>query len=104
MMVGFLAVALVFGVAGEAPSQPATAQSPTEIANATKFELRFDGGRVAGCTVTATSGNPDVDRYVCDSARSCGDRYSNADGRTACLLKKREELADHIAKNSNRTK
>ena len=102
MLIAFVAVALIFGVAEGVPTQ--AAPSPTEIANATKFDLRFDGARVAACTVTATSGNPDVDRYVCEWARSCGNRYSNADDRATCLVKKREELADHIAEHSNRTK
>ena len=82
----------------DAPRSTQT-QSPTDIANATKFDLTFDGRRVTGCTVTSTSGYPQVDRYVCDAARSCGDRFSDADRRATCLVRKREELSITIARN-----
>lgn len=73
-------------------------QSPTDIANVTKYELTYDGKHVTSCTVTATSGSPEVDRYICDAARLCGERYSNDDSRTTCLATKRDELAKDLAR------
>ncbi|WP_147414289.1 hypothetical protein [Sphingomonas gilva] len=102
MTIGFLALALWVGSAQGVALD--IQQSATALANATKFNLSFEGRRVNGCTVTATSGNPQVDHYVCEAARSCGDRYSSEDRRADCISRKREELADLIVKSSNQTK
>jgi len=99
-MMSIMAMAAAFSAAQGIPATSASSESPLEIANATMFKLTFSGGRVTGCTITATSGSPHVDRYVCDAARLCGDRYANAARRDGCIAKKREELAALIAKNS----
>ena len=103
MIIG-LAAALLFGVAQDAPAESPAQRSPLEIVNATKFDITYQGNRVTSCTITATSGHAQVDRYVCDAARSCGNRYSAADRRASCLAKKREEFAEAIAKQSDLAK
>jgi len=87
------------GAMQTAAAGSAVPQSPTEIANATKFDVIYDGNRVRACTVTATSWNAQVDRYFCDAARFCGDHFKTTDQRAACLATKRQELADQIAKS-----
>ena len=84
-------------VAAQGAVQSDGALSATQIANSTKYDLTFDGAHVAGCKVTATSGSPQVDRYICDAARSCGDRYSDAEHRATCVARRREQLATEIA-------
>jgi hypothetical protein len=74
----------------------------SKIANATAYDLRFEGERVSACTVTASSGNPDVDRYVCDAARMCGDKYRSDDKRDNCVVRERDKLAIMIAKSLSR--
>ena len=96
-----LALALLSGI----QDAPADVQgTATKLANATTYDLTFRNDRVTDCRVTATSGYAEVDRYVCDAARQCGDQNSKEDRRAACVAKKREELADLIVKKLNRTK
>jgi len=98
--IGFMAVALLLGAPQQSFATNAAAQSPLELANATKMTLTFSGQRVTGCTVTATSNRADVDAYVCNAARACGDKYPRDEDRmTNCLVKSRELLAEKIAAN-----
>ena len=97
-MAAVTALALLVALQG-ASAQPPIGLSATEVANSTKFELTFSGPRIVGCSVTATSGFAQVDRYVCDAARNCGDKYSNADRRAACIAEKREQLGRLLAKD-----
>ena len=78
--------------------------SASTIANATTYDLRFEGERVSACTVTASSGNPDIDRYVCDAARMCGDKYRSGNKRDACVVRERDKLAVMVAKSLSRTR
>lgn len=78
-------------------------RSASTIANATAYDLGFKGERVSACTVTKSSGNPDVDRYVCDAARMCGDKFHTDDKRDACMVRERVKLAKMIAKSLSRT-
>jgi len=90
-------VAAMLAIAWQAA--PGSSVTPaSSLANATKFELSFDGARVSGCSVTATSGNAQIDRFVCDVARTCGDRFRQAERRSACIAAKREDLAKSLEK------
>ena len=96
-MMSIMLAVLLGAMQGATPTSAAP-QSPSEMANATKFDVTYDGDRVTACTITATSWNAQVDRYVCDAARFCGNHYKNANQRAACLATKREELSVLIAK------
>ena len=85
-------------VAAQAALQSDGTQSATDIANATKYVLTFDHEQVTGCTITATSGSPKVDRYICDAARDCGNQHSDADHQAACVTRKCAQLATELAK------
>jgi hypothetical protein len=91
-------------IALAAQNASATPQTPTEIANATRFKLAFAGKRVSDCTVTATSGNAQVDMYICGAARACGNQYSDPDKQATCVADKRKELADKLTAALNRKK
>jgi hypothetical protein len=100
MMVGFVAMALAFGAPQETPAAPTVPQAALDLANATKVSLIFTGEHVSGCRVTATSNRADIDEYVCDAAKTCGDKYPrNEDSREACLIERRNLLATKIAAN-----
>ena len=77
--------------------------SASTIANATAYDLRFQGERVSACTVTRSSGNAEVDRYVCDAARMCGDHFHADERRAACMVRERAKLATMIARSLART-
>ncbi|WP_445191828.1 hypothetical protein ACT009_14815 [Sphingomonas sp. Tas61C01] len=77
--------------------------SASTIANATAYDLGFKSERVSACTVTKSSGNADVDRYVCDAARMCGDKFHTGDQRDACMVRERVKLAKIIAESLSRT-
>jgi len=101
-MTGTALAILLLGSVQVAVGSSTPEQSPSAIANATKFNVTYDGGRVNSCTITATSGNPQIDLYVCNAARSCGDRYSTAERRDACVTEKREELARLLVRKGER--
>lgn len=100
---GILGVVAALVALQAAVSSSATL-SATDLSNATKYDLTRDGSHITSCTVTATSGSAQIDRYVCDAARSCGDRYSDAARQATCMARKREELASQIARNLARPK
>ncbi len=97
-MIEFIPAALML-IGMQLSPVPQTADS---IAHATTFDLQFRGVRVVACTVTATSGNPEVDRYICDAARRCGDTHRTTEKRDACIAMKREELIARISKQPER--
>ena len=101
-MTGTALAILLLGSVQVAVGSSQPEQSPSAIATATKFNVTYDGGRVSTCTITATSGNPEIDLYVCKAARSCGDRYSTAERRDTCVTEKREELARLLARKAER--
>jgi hypothetical protein len=97
-MIGIVASALIIAALQDTTGQSIEQASALQVVNKTKFELAFNGRRVSRCHVTASSGFAQVDRYVCDAARTCGDKYTRTDRRAACLADKRQQLAGLIAR------
>ena len=97
--------ALMLLIVGVAAQVAADAQATaTQMANATQFNVTFSGRRVSACTVTATSGNPQIDMAVCQAAQRCGNKFHSVEAMAPCVWQKREEVAAHIAEHLSKAK
>ena len=82
-----------------AGTQGSTTPDLTALVTATTYNLTMSHARVVGCNITATSGNPKVDQYICESVRICADHPSDSGALESCMAEKRQALAQRIAKS-----